>query len=566
MITYILDGQISNPYNREDIRYRIDYSERRRINEFEITIDNLIFVREDKQRIFQHLNTFGRYQGMPLDVVFSNGQVLRYYIDFTDQATRWTENEINVKIKRYRSTDNFFDNADSLSWRLVNFQPSDFSFTDYVIIPEQQPLYFISLSLAYFSLLRELAEAVKGVQEGIADLAATLPPLPANVGAVVAAAIKLAARIAYTIFVITALIQLTTQIIEFILPKVRQLKDIKYKRLIEKGCQHLGYTLQSTALDQLNRLHFLGAPLRSFDGGIFREIFMPLSFAYTDGFPNEMDAIPTLGSAIKRLEDLFNLRTLVIDGVVRIEREDYWNNPVPNPIPLAYNLQESHEMERSFNDDFWKRKLLVWTKDQQDVFTFDDTIGHIVEVDTSVQVSPDPEIQLVKGFERIENPFSLGSRKTEFTFVEKFLKNILAPAVDLFTNGALSSAINNRIGVLTVSSQYYTNNKLLWKAGTKLHPQHRQVLSAKNIYQTWHLSENVPERTKELLENIPIRMSEETFLTLSQQKLVTLTSGKQLELLNLEWSEHEAEASATFELDSDYGVNLQTTIINGGGI
>jgi len=565
MITYILDGQLANPQNRNDIRYRIDYTDRRRISEFEITVENLIFVREDKDRIFQHLANLGRYQGMPLDIVFTNGQTLSYYIDFTDPSTTWTENEINVKVKRYRANENFFDNADSLSWRLVTWQPSDFTEVKYFIIPEQQPLYIISLSLAFFSLLSQLAKTIEDISKANADLAATLPPVPGNIGLVVAAAIKLAARIAYAIFIISALIQLLTQIIEMILPKLRTFKDIPYKKLIEKGCQHLGFSLQSSALNQLSRLSFLGTPQRAVDGGIFREIFMPNSFAYTEGFPSEMDSIPTLGHAIKAIEELYNLRTTVSNGVVKIERRDFYNQPAPTPIPLAYNLQDSHEMQRKFNDEFWKRKLLVWTKDMRDVWTMDDKRGHICEVDTSSVTIPDPYLNLLKGFERIDNPFALGTRKNGLTLVEKFLKNILAPAVDLFTGGGLTNKINDRVGVLVVSSQYYTVNKLLWKAGDKLHPSHRIELNAKNIIQTWHNTETVQNRTREVLENLPIRMNEDVFLLLSSQNVVNLSDGTQAELLSLEWSENEAEASATIELESDFDVNLKQTIINGGG-
>lgn len=565
MITYILDGQVCNPQNRNDIRYRIDYTNRRRISEFEITVSNLIFVREDRDLIFQHLTNLGRYQGMALDIVFSNGQVLNYYLDFTDPSTQWTENEIAVKVKRYRANENFFDNADSLSWRLIDWKPNDFSTIKYFIIPEQQPLYIISLSLAFFSLLSQLAKAIEDIQKAIADLAATLPPVPGNIGAIVAASIRLAARIAYAVFIIAALIQLLTQIIEMILPKLRTFRDIQYKKLIEKGCQHLGYNLESNALNELSKLSFLGTPERSLEGGIFKEIFMPNSFAYTEGFPTEMDSIPTLGSAIKAIEELYNLRTTVSDGVVKIERRDFYNQAAATPIQLAYNLQDSFETQKRFNDEFWKRKLLVWTKDVRDVWTYDDKRGHIVEVDTSGVIIPDQNLNLLKGFDKIENTFSFGSRKNGLTLVEKFLKNILAPAVDLFTNGALSSKINDRVGVLVISSQYYTNNKLLWKAGDKMHPQGRQELSAKNILKKWHNTESVSQRTKEITENIPVRMNEETFLLLSSQNVVNLSNGKQAELLSLEWSENEAEASATIEEVSDFGVNLKETIINGGG-
>jgi hypothetical protein len=54
-------------------------------------------------------------------------------------------------------------------------------------------------------------------------------------------------------------------------------------------------------------------------------------------------------------------------------------------------------------------------------------------------------------------------------------------------------------------------------------------------------------------------------LLLSSQNVVNLSDGTQAELLSLEWSEHEAEASAPIEIESDYNVNLNETIINGGG-
>ena len=108
-------------------------------------------------------------------------------------------------------------------------------------------------------------------------------------------------------------------------------------------------------------------------------------------------------------------------------------------------------------------------------------------------------------------------------------------------------------------------NKLLWKAGDKLHPSHRIELNAKNIIQTWHNTETVQNRTREVLENLPIRMNEDVFLLLSSQNVVNLSDGTQAELLSLEWSENEAEASATIELESDFDVNLKQTIINGGG-
>jgi hypothetical protein len=567
MIQYLLDGQVCHPKNRQEIKFIIDYSERNRVNEFEISIDNLIFVREDKERIHQHLATYGNKYGMPFAIQFSSGQILSYFIDFTDEATRWNADEFHAKIKRYRANVNFFDKADGLSWRLMErdgfWQESDFTKIRYVIIPEQQPLYFITLSLAFFATVQQLAQAIQDIQDGISDLTAALPPLPANIGAIIAATIRLIARIARAIALTIALINLMQQIIEMVMPAVRTMKDIPYLHMIRRGCQYLGYTLDTSAINELQPLSFLGAPERQFDMGIMREIFRPLSLAFTWGFPSEMDSITTLGQAIDKLETIYNLRTTVTNGVVRIEPRLVQGQTAP--IPIAYNEQEMAQMVRAFNNEAWKRKVLMWRKDVKDVWTFDDKKGHLAELDTDIINAPDTNLKLLKGAVIVDNPFALASRKEELTRVEKFLKNVLAPAVDLFTNGGFSAQINNRVGVMVISSQYFTVNKLLWKVGENIHPNHRNIMNAKRILEVYHGTETVTERNKEKIDNMPIRMTEDIFLNLANQNVVTLSSGEQAELVRLEWSENDAEAAADLLLDTIYNTNIQQSTIYGAG-
>jgi hypothetical protein len=335
--------------------------------------------------------------------------------------------------------------------------------------------------------------------------------------------------------------------------------------LIEVGCAHLGFTVESNFLNEIRPLTFLGAPLRSTEGSIFREIFLPNTLAFTDGFPNEADSIPTLGEAIKKLEELYNLRSVVEDGVFKLERDEFFTQINSEPIPLAYNEQSSKLEQRSFNQDFWKRKLFVWTKDFKDTNTYDDTKGHIMEVDTSVTTSPDRAIQLLKGLERINNPFSLGTRKDSLSFAEKSLKT-LAKAVDLFTGGSLASKINNRVGVLQLSEQYFSNNKLLWMDGNRISVNHREKLSAKNIINTYHDTKDVSVTTREVIEDMPIRMTEDEFLLFSQQNLAKLNNNLTIKILSLQWSELEHEASCSFEVDSLFNVNTTKTVLNAGNI
>lgn len=566
MIKYILDGLPCEPINREDIKFSIDYTDEKRLNMFNLNIDSVAFVMEDKLRIEQHLVNRGAGHGMRFDVQFTPAILMRYYLDFTD-GLRWTENEISCKIKRFKASDNFFDNANALSWRVVNIPDNELTKIDFVLIQDGQNFLFITLLVSFFTITRELIYATLQVAEAAADLQYALTPIGPgipNVGAIIKASLMLAARTAYALAIAAAMIQLVIQIVEIAFPPIRELKDIPYWKLIEKGCQHLGYTFDSNALKvQLAPLSFLGAPIRSIDAKWITEFLLPNSLALTDGFPAEMDAIPTLGQAIDTICELFNLRTRVANGVVKIERKDFFNVS-QNAIPLAFNLQDSIEMERGLNSKYWKRYLTVFAKDARDSFTYDYTIGHIAELDTSVTVLDDQNLNLIKGLVQIRNPFAKGFRKKELTRVEKFIKNVIAPAVDLFSGGALTDLIENRLNVLAVSDIYFTTNKLLWKQGSRISPEQETKLSAINILNTWHNSERPQDAWKERLENVPVRMNIDLFLQFVNTNFVTLENGQIAEIKRIEWSERDAEASVDIEIPSIFVNNINTTTINDG--
>jgi hypothetical protein len=563
MIKFFLDGQECEPYNRQDIKYSIDFTSRRRLSQYEISIDVLEFVREDYTRIFNWLKTYGRYQGMPLDVQFSNGQIQRYYLDFTDPSTKWTNTVISVGVKRRNATDNFFDNADSLVFDLVNFNDSDFSKIKYIIIPPNREIYFITISLTTFQLAQQLAQAKKDVKEAISDLNEVLPPVLANLGAIAAAAIKVAARIVYLVAITIALIRLITDLIKIVFPPVREFKCITYKNLIKKSCEYLGYTLESNVLNQLDKLTVVPVPLRPNNFSVIREVFAPQSIAFTNGYPSALDVISTLGTAISTLEEIFNLTTSVNNGVVKIERNEDFDTLDSDPVQLAYNIQDLAQEERTFNDEYWKRKLMFWAKDGADFNTYDDRNKTIVEFDTSVQVSPHEDIQLLKGLEQVPTNFSRATRKEGLDFIEKTLK-VLTKAVDLFTGGAISNAINNREGVMILSQQYFSNTKLIWAQGDKISPQDKEILNPETIINNYHQNLQVVNNTTEVIQNMPIRIDELSFLQFVNKNFVTLTDGKRAELKRLEWSETDVEGSLTFEIPSDYAININETKINNG--
>jgi len=209
MIKYFLNNIECNPVDKEDINYIFNFNDRL-VRELEIDTDSLTFVREDFKRINDWRSNYGDFVGMPLKIQYDSSNYIDYILDFSDGFENST-NSCSVKIKRYKGIDNFFDNANGLSFEQVPFNDYDFHDIDYLIIKPDQLPYFISLSITTFTLTQEIIQSIKDIAENIKDITKAaiptgIPPSP-NLPDIVGSVIMLAARIAYAIAIIIALIK-----------------------------------------------------------------------------------------------------------------------------------------------------------------------------------------------------------------------------------------------------------------------------------------------------------------------------------------------------------------------
>jgi hypothetical protein len=562
MIRYFLNGTECDPKNKDSVNYVFDFSDRQ-LRELELSVDTLEFVREDFDAIKQWLSLYGNFVGMPLNIQYSNGQVVKYLLDFADPSFQMRERGCSVKLKRYKAIDNFFDNADGLSFGIINWQESDFTLVDYVIIPEQQASYYLSLSLATYSLARELSEAVKSISEGIADLAEVLPPVPGNLGAVVSAGIKLAARIAYAISIIIALTKLSIEIINVIFQPIRQFKGVSFRRLLQKGCGYLGYTLQSNLLNQLAPLTILPVPLKPKDGTWFFELIGTNTSGYTNGYPSSRDTIQTLGQAVKAIENTFNAKTSVIDGVVRIEQETFFENTPNTGLLNAFNMQDAMQSEYTLNsEELFKRMVVQYQVDPSDFNTFDDTFQNLYEISSETLSSPDRSYELFKGFDLVDIPFARGTNKGNLNFLEEAARGF-AKAIDLFTNGNLSAKIEARKNALQISSQYFNNTKLLWMQGSKLHPNQTNFIGCQAIANKYWYSRFIENNQRRIYENVPVAMTESELFALMQNNYIIANDGQVVEITSIQWSEREHFATVSLRVPQQ-SINEKTLIIDDG--
>lgn len=564
-IKYFLTNEEADPKDSKNIRFKLDFRDKR-IVEFEMTVENLTFVNDDFTKIKQWISTYGKGVGMPFSVRFTNGKTKEYILDFMSPDFRLRDRSVSCKAILRNGQTHFFNRAEGLTFTRLDWNDSDFTKIDYVIIPEAKASYLISLAIATFTLSKALIESVKQVVDDTNALidAATPAGLSPDWGAIITAALQLAASVAYTTALIIALIKLGTEIVNLIFPAVRQYLGIKYKKLIEKGCEKLGFQFKSTLLDELPNLAILPVPLAPKEPTFFAQIFRPNTLSYTNGYPTAQDtSCSTLLRAIEQIEDIFYAKTKVVDGVVRLEQREYFEKTAVNATSLNFNLQDELQNEQGINsEEIFKRKIVRWTVDVSDFNTMDDTRRSVAEYDTSVGIMPADDLELFKGYDEVLIDFARGTRKGKLNVVEEAAKGF-AKAIDLFTGGGLSAKINNRKNVLQISSQYFNKTKLLYLSGSKLSEQQYNIIGADAIGKKYHANSFVQNNLKSTFVGMPLELTESEIFNIIENNFVNLNNGSHIEILTVDWNEHEATAVVDYDTKEE-NINAKTLEINAG--
>lgn len=537
-------------------------------NILQIDADKVILPREAKKLIEQHIQQLGFFEGIPYEIQIGNNISLQYYIDLSDDAV-FRDHEIEVKIKRRNGYDNFFERANGTSFELMASKGVQFPFIDipFLVIRENQVESIIGLSISLFSLTNILIQTIREISDTISEITeavtpnVSVPPAP-PLGHVIMLFVRATARIIYFGLLLIAIINLATQLFEIIFPKIRFLKGCTIKNLIESGCQFLGYQLNSTLLNQWSNLAILPVPLIKQKKSIFQFIENDLNQSFTKGYPTAQDTTPTLGLLIEAVETIFNAKTRVINGIVQIERRDFWSTQTQNQIVPALNLQDSRQSEIRFNTDaIFKRSYIRYLIDFSDIHTLDNYDPTDAEFSTEPTNIVNPDLVTIKGLNTIQIPFALGVRKNELNFVEKFAKNLFG-IVDSVINAvggtsSFSAQIQNRIGVTQISQPFFSQTKMLFQVNGKQPVDYLDKIKAFSIYQNYHKIDEIDLNGKQVIQNAPVRMSEQNFVNLLNNNFAEI-DGVVCEIISIRFNDEKSLATITYLIPNNYAVGKVT--------
>lgn len=559
---HFLNGIEISPRNRTEIGIVSDFTGNPDI--LSLTTDSIVLTRESMVILNNHISTIGLFEACPYRVELDFGITIEYFVDLTDQLTI-RDNEIEIKIKKRKSKDHFFDDANGTSFELMLEKNVQFDKFDvpYFIIMDNQLETGLMLALSLFVMVEQSISAGKELVESISEVIQAATPsvglgVVVDTGDVIVAVLKAVARAIYFALLVVAIIKLATKMFLLLFPPQRKMNGVKFKELLSKGCQFLGYSFESTIFDTESGWTIVPVPLVKDRKSIFDYLPDEFNLAFNKGVPSSSDTTSTLGSFIEAVETMFNAVTRVNNGVVRIERRDWWMNQTTNQIIPAMVLQSERSDEYTFNtDEIWKRYYMHYQLDMSDLHCMDSPTYDFHDAELSCEPTNvvNADLVMIKGLNDVSIPFSLGARKSKLNWLELYAKEVfeMIDSVVNFFGGSSNYAqqIGERKNAMKISQQFFSVTKCLYTTNGRQAENYANFVSAMSLWNRFHYINEIQRNDWIVKTNARIRISSLDFVNLLQNNFAEI-DGQLCEILNIEWIDETKNAKITYRIRKNY--------------
>jgi hypothetical protein len=567
---FLNDIEIS-PRNRTDIGIVSDFTGNPEV--LKLTTDNIKLPREGNEIIRNHIQSQGLFEGVPYRIELDGGVILNYYVDLLDSSTKFKNFECEIALKKRKGEDDFFDKASgaTFEWMLTQGVQYNLESIPYVVVTENQVEQAISLLISLYVMGKELISAGQAVVDSISETiqACTINtgvPPSVDTGDIIVAVLKAIARIAYFALILALVIDLATQLFQMLFPPIRYFSGCKFKELMTKSCAKLGFSFESSLLDDEPNWTILPVPLVKNRQSIFDYQPAFLNNAFNKGVPSSSDTTPTLQSFIEGMQTMFNGQIKVNNGVVRFERRDWWMNQTTNQLIPSLSLQSERDDEFQYNtDEVWKRYYIHYQTDFTEFHSVDGVLYdiHNCEFSTEPTSFVNEDLVSIKGLQDVNIPFALGARKEKLNWLEDIVKN-LAKLIDkvtgIFGGGTnYEQQIGDRKNVLMISKQFFATTKVLWTINGRQPISFKDKVSAIALWNQYHYINQIQENDWIVKNNVRIRMTSQDFVTL-QDNNFAIIDGLMSEILNCEWIDEKSFAQITYKQRNQYATGHVYTL------
>lgn len=532
-----------------------------------ITMDKFVWAGPAGQQIIDFREVNGPYEGpaFTLNLVdpANNYQAFTGAIDtVNDYFTDLAKNKVSAKIIDTTSNVTFEERAKGLTFAAVEaaglFQPSDFIDCPYLVEPESDFIELALLGITIFLMLDQLATAIKNIAKDISSIAGELAGgLTGALGAVIIAVAYLVIEIIYAVLIIIYLKNLIQELIENLISPVRYFKGVTLRTLMEKGCQYIGYSFQSSIIE----LDYVYLPSQTEDGE-------DIAGLANRGIPQSGDFGYFLGDLTTLIRDiLFRAKMTISDTfVVTIEPKNssFWTNQSTYVLPDVLD-----EIDRDNAEELKSNFELSFELDLSDFYTVQESTGRAHEVITTLQSVQNPNNVLLKGFEKIDIPFGLATRKDDLSRVEelmKFLAGIIDGIINFFGgNSNFEQTIADREGMLKISNRTFRKPKIVPLVGGFIPANHRSIWSALVLYDKYHNERsfvtNANGNQYAIHKDITIPFSFANFLELLQSNFFVTPTGQSGKIENFKFLIDGDKAVVDYRIHEVFATNLIETQI-----
>jgi len=369
----------------------------------------------------------------------------------------------------------------------------------------------------------------------------------------------------YLALVIIALIDLVEKLFTLLFPFVYYHKAIRLSTLFQRGCEFLGYTFSSTIMTGLaNDLVYM--PTKDVPG------------AFVGKANNETALYPgTFGDYLREMEEYFNAKTKLINGVVYFENENYYNNPSGFIIPDVCNEFYTTNASEAVSNYF-----LSYRNDNTDLWSYNNISGINYQVTMRPKVINDKKAVLLKGLSRTDFNYSLSYVKTTTSDLEAIMidvYNFLAGIINAIANigggsNPLPTIPKSASKYCLILDTHFTGSPrmlLLKDTSGKVRDDFAANFGAEQMWKKYHYTKSFVPQAGNTKGNQWIRydldkidMCCEDFLLLLNNNYATYR-GQSARIRSLKYSPFQNSASISFEINQTYTTNLVETYVKDGG-
>jgi hypothetical protein len=499
-----------------------------------ITTEEFDFVTTARREILNHVDEGYYFEGPSFVLQLKNGpqsySAFRGLINLQDTLINKSSDRVSAKIEKLDDLTTFMQKLSGISYGYLDsvglVESKD---VQYVIEKKNNYLEIVMTGITIYLMVKELIEIQKKLSENIGDAVAlaTGGGTTGGLGAILLLAGKIIVNATFSVLITDALLELSEQMLENFISRVRKYKVCSYKELLRSACEFFGYGFSST-IEELDFYHFL--PSKPYDEEI------------KSGVPRTSDPGYICSEFFEICKRMFAANIGIIDNVVYLENKDsnFWIKQSTWRMPDIFI-----EASRRNGDELVGTRLLSFETDVNDEWTINNIKGTYYEIRTF-------QSSYKNGFDYLTIdalddrifPFCLGNRKDRLNDLEESLK-ALAEVVDevVSTLGGTSnnaSLVQNRVGMLKLGTDQHSIPRILYLNGGKMPSNHRELLSAKALYEkfvkaeSFVLSENGGQKL--VFEGVKVPFGFHDFTELIENAYFVTPSGGVGKVTNIEWT------------------------------